>query len=237
LWMGLVGLFKLVQASLFRRPGQGWGAAQARVQAGELTRVSTGLGNPQALPSALVQACLDRFEHDPSTKGTQKGAGGRRPPPFVEGSRRFLQTCSSALGKAWGLPRRVFKRVKLRRLNTRLGNPQVVNPLEHALGQPQALPRALEQACSDKFEQTSCPAIHKGNPAKGGGRPNAARPFWKASEGRLPLWMGLAGLFKLVQASLFKRLGRGWLGCCTGTCSINPLENAPGQPPSLAQGA
>ncbi len=34
LWMGLAGLFKPVQASLFKCPGQGLGVAQARVQAG-----------------------------------------------------------------------------------------------------------------------------------------------------------------------------------------------------------
>ncbi len=34
LWMGLEGSFKPVQASLFKRPGQGLGVAQARVQGG-----------------------------------------------------------------------------------------------------------------------------------------------------------------------------------------------------------
>ncbi len=34
LWMGLAGLFKPVQASLFKRTGQGLGVAQACVQAG-----------------------------------------------------------------------------------------------------------------------------------------------------------------------------------------------------------
>ena len=76
------------------------------------------------------------------------------------------------------------------------------------LGNPQALSRVLEQACSDKFEQT-CVTHPQREPKKGAGGLWPLAPFWEAAEGRLPLWMGTAGLFKLVQASLPKRLGQG----------------------------
>ena len=58
------------------------------------------------------------------------------------------------------------------------------------------------------FPQSRIP-IHKGIPKGGWAEEGRSTPFWEAAEGRLPLWMGLAGLFKPVQASLFKRPGQG----------------------------
>ena len=48
--------------------------------------------------------------------------------------------------------------------------------------------------------------FQKGGPAAEGSRPT----FLEAAEGRLPLRMGLAGLFKLVETSLFKLPANPW---------------------------
>jgi hypothetical protein len=130
-----------VCSNLFKRLGQGLGVAHARVQVGKLTRVNMCLGNLQALPRALEQAGLDKFEQTsawPCAKGTQKGAGGRMPPSAFG----RLPKAASLYGWAGQVCSNLSKQARSSQAPwARLGgcpgacSSGLINPLQHAPGQ------------------------------------------------------------------------------------------------------